>query len=706
MKKPRCEESAFLSSGSISHRPRRMRRPETLLPDSEAAPEIRFHLYQPVPLIPTDPKMTDTYFTNALRMGISRIFFIAHGDRTEDYVRFAELLRQRIARFEAAGIKVGFWYAPTLGWSPVIQQNRDHPYQQITDCGGRISHGVSCPLDQAFCRQFEENITEIARSGVDCIMLEDDFRLQLHQGAFACFCPLHMERFRQETGCRLSREALAEKILCGAPNELRRQWLAVSGRSLLELAGRLERAVHRVNPDARLGLTAVMSHYSTEGFHIQDLIQALSGPARPFLRTIGAPYWSASPYHAAYITEYTRLQQYWLRDSDIELMAEGDVYPHSSFLSPVSGLTAFLQGLIAAGFPGMLVYPQSYHAAPEHDSAFVDSLLQNRAHFERIRQIFPADAVSLGVTPIETQNNFINLPLKDHRHAYGWAGGWPDEPSSLQVFSRMGIPVAFDSKTAPVVLFGYGAAGFSDTEIEELLSRGALIDGPAAQWLLGRGFDIGLTRIEESALRPAYEHFTSSDFYGPYAGDLLNMACNRDGVYYQAVPCDKAEVLSYYMQDPDTPLFPSVLHYENRGRRVCILPVSMQQAGKSAMSQVIYSYQRAYQLAASLTYIGRRPLDVSAAGAPNLHVLAKRIPAGGLAVMIQNGWLDPAENIVLRLSSDWPVSGRLLLLEHEARQPILTDQYEYVPGDSSSGGRLILRNIKIPPMGAVFLRIE
>lgn len=387
-------------------------------------------------------------------------------------------------------------------------------------------------------------------------MLEDDFRLQLHSGGFNCFCPLHMARFRKETGCELSREEIVEKVLCGEPNPIRTQWMQVAGKGLLELAAQLERAVHQVNPVARLGLTAVMSHYSTEGFTMQQLLKAFSGSTKPFLRTIGAPYWSRDSYHPAWITEYTLLQQYWLRDMDLDMMAEGDPYPHSSFLVSSSDLIGFVQGLIAGGFPGILVYPQSYDSPPLHDPAYIERLERDQLHFKLIRRIFPEIGTQVGVTPVETQNNFVNLTLEDGRKSRGWAAGWPDQPSGLHILSRMGIPIAYDSKTAPVVLFGYGARGYSDEQLTQLLSRGAVVDGPAAKWLMERGFDIGLMSLERTSLLPAYEKMEDRDHYGPFAGDILNLACNDPGLYFQAVPKGAAKVLSYYMEDLETPHVP------------------------------------------------------------------------------------------------------------------------------------------------------
>lgn len=664
-----------------------------------------FVFYQPLQLIPRREEMTQQYLEIAKRLKIQRVFFSSHGETKEEYAHLAAVLRDRMILFSKEGIKVGYWYAPTMGWNPVMNQTKAHPYQEIEDGVGRVSHGISCPLDEAFCRNFEENLAEIARSGVDCIMLEDDYRLQLHSGGFNCFCPLHMARFYQETGCTLTKEEIVEKVLSGEPNSIRTKWLEVAGKGLLELSRRLEQAVHRVNPVARLGLTAVMSHYSTEGFTMQQLLKAFSGDTKPFLRTIGAPYWSRDSYHPAWITEFTLLQKHWLRDMDLDLMAEGDPYPHSSFLVSSSDLIGFVQGLIAGGFPGMLVYPQSYDAPPLHDPAYIERLERDQLHFKLIRRIFPEEGIQVGVTPVETQNNFRNLTLEaDFCHTKGWAAGWPDEPSSLHVLSRMGIPMAYDSATAPVVLFGYGARGYSDEQLTQLLSRGAVVDGPAAKWLMERGFDVGLLSIERTQLLPAYEHVVDHDHYGPFAEDLLNLACNDSGVYFQAMPRGAARVLSYYMEDLETLMFPSAIHYESGGNRICILPVDMQRAYRQETIQTVFSYPRAHQLASSLAWVGRKPLEVFVSGVPNLHVIARRNSDGSLSVMLQNGGMDSVENPTIVLDGSIPVSGSISLLGHEAQRVVVIHKYRY--RNDERYGYLTLPNTTIPPMGAVFVRIS
>ena len=174
------------------------------------------------------------------------------------------------------------------------------------------------------------------------------------------FCPLHLKAFSEKTGLDLSREEIIAQALCGKANEIRRMWLEVNGDGLLNFAGEIEKAVHKVNKKARIGLATAMTMWSNEGVDMHELLIKFAGNTRPFLRSIGAPYWSKDPSNTSWIIEYTRLQEHWSKNWDIELMSEGDSFPHTRYHCPATALHAFQQGLFAAGFTSILNYSIVY----------------------------------------------------------------------------------------------------------------------------------------------------------------------------------------------------------------------------------------------------------------------------------------------------------------------------------------------------------
>ena len=85
-------------------------------------------------------------------------------------------------------------------------------------------------------------------------------------------------------------------------------------------------------------------------------------------------------------------------------------------------------------------------------------------------------------------------------------------------------------------------------------------------------------------------------------------------------------------------LFTGAIHYDGKGRRVAILPFDIQAAYEGGINQVIFSFQRAAQLAI------RRP------GIPNLRLAARVSGDGGaLAVYAQNGSADFVDGFTLEL---------------------------------------------------------
>lgn len=664
--------------------------------------DFNFSMMAPLQLDPLDDSFFAEYAQNALRMNVSRVFLSAPGLKgaatpgLEDYRRYAGLLKERIAFFADYGIKTGFWYAPTLGWDVLVSDGVKHPYQQLTGHDGHEETGISCPLDPAFADFFAESFKILAASGVDLIITEDDYRLHLRSVPFGCFCPLHLAAFREETGLDLSRDELVNKVLTGKPNDIRNRWMDFLGKGLVELAAKTRAAVDEVNPAVRLGITAVMSHFSHEGFDVCDLLTAFSGRNRPFMRNIGAPYWSKSPVDTGFIIEYARLQQKWVEKTGAELVGEGDPFPHNRYLTPASYLTAYAQGLAVSGFPGLLAYAQSYSSLPSHDDGYVSRLEKLLPNIEAIRALIPDEYKAVGVAPIEVKNNFKHLTLPDTIDT--GLVSWPDKPYSLQMLSRLGIPITFEDETAPVFIAGYAATGLPEETVMALLRRGAVLDGVAAKSLFEQGYDIGVSQMDAAPCVPRFEKYLDPDSCGKYTGDHNWMISKREDFYFCS-PKPGAKTITSFMDPALNQLFPGVLHYESpTGYRVAILPFSLQRCVPGTHDQAAFSLQRAYQLTRTFAWVGKKPLPACVPDIPNLHLIARCSPdRKTLAVYLQNTSADLVENPVVMLPAGTDIQSVHILADGaDSLQPMNN------PVFSEHGIYLgVELDVHIPAMGGI-----
>ena len=663
----------------------------------------------PVILDPMDESLVSADFMPFLeQLHADRVFLAGpsiHSSDAPDIERFEgwmDLLKDKIAYFESRGLEVGFWMGHTIGHGGVLSAKDGPTYQQLVGHDGREIVGCFCPLDEKFRQYLGKAFHLIAETGVKLIMLDDDFRLNQHAGSpVGCFCPLHLAAFNQANGLNLTREEIVRKVHYGKPNTIRKAWMDQHGRSLLALAETIEASVHAVEPGIRIGLATAMTLWSSEGIDMKVLLRSLAGRTRPFLRLSGAPYWSKDPCHVSWVIEYSRLQASWMRDFDVELFAEGDTFPHTRFHCPATTLHSFQQGLRTAGLPGMLNYGIVYVPSPGFEKGYSSKSAAMSGNYEAISRFFPEEYLDSGITPVAYPDHFAYLALTEVLDDKPLA--WPDEPVSIQILSRLGIPIAYDSpakltdlrSNGPVFIAGQATVGLSADELGRLLSRGAILDGVAAMCLMEQGVDVGIEKMEigENA---DFEYFSHKESCGRHHGEHIWLLADGKDLFYRCVLRKEAEVITELMGYDRKRLYSGVFHYENAmGFRFCVLPFDLHRSRQSL--QLMLNYARKEQLVRSIDWVGRSSLMVSVGGTPDLHVICRISPDGTrMAVALQNAHLDPVTRPVLRLDPRIVVQGPVELLQADAEEPIPSAEYRYWKDDNC--GYLMLE-ASIPPMG-------
>ena len=606
-----------------------------------------------IPLSVDAPDRTRTYWNTMRkklsRMGCNRVFLTVLGRGAAapaDYFRtLVAPIRELQQFFLDAGIEPGIWVGHTIGhagsalpgddlFSPVVAadaQGKLHPQK-----------GCFCPLDEAFQNYLAEVLATLAEAHPPLMMFDDDFRLGNHGADFGCFCPLHMERFRKRSKFDLSAEELAVRVRTELP--LRRLWCENNRDSLYEIARKMEHAVHGVSPETRLGLATAAMLRCGDGVDLYELIQILNGNStRPFVRTGGAPYWSRTPEHPGWLIEYARIQRQWLRrgnsgsdgngngscnggsDDEIEVFAEGDTFPHTTFSTAAASLEAFDEGLTASGFPGILSYQFCYNAPRVTDPAFERTTVANRKFHRALRKISPPEWEEIGFEPAASQAGF----LARNPELTAWGSFYEGIPA-LRVLPRLGVPCAFGNRAMPVVLAGEECAAFSDAELEALLERGAVLDAPAAEVLLSRNFELGIKNLRRLKNPVCCERFAD--------GTIIHHLCGSENVLWHYEPETDAQtaVLSFFGADAGHPGVARI-RSRNKRYRIVFFPWSMERGGG-----LNFCFRRQRQWHDAFTFLTGTALPVFATGKADLRLHCRRSPDGReLAVTLQNLSLDP-----------------------------------------------------------------
>lgn len=495
----------------------------------------------------------DAYLAELRRAGCQRLFlFVGNtlGDETA-LARDMAILRENLTFFRAAGLDVAVW-TNGIGHGGALAHDTETRTAGFTrirglDNGAEIDDSF-CPLDPAYFAMYSRFIRAVAEAGAPMIMIDDDLRMALHGPVgLGCACDRHIAEFNRraaEAGfcdCPYTREALAALLFTGVSTPLRRIWLDLQGDTLRDFAAGLRRTVDEIDPTIRLGHCACLPTWDIDGVDSIELARIFAGNTRPFLRLIGAPYWTDKrSFHntgLGSIIHLERMQLAWCREHapDLEVFTEGDVYPRPRYTVPSSYLEGFDQVLTAEGqSDGMLKYLLNYTHHPLYEPGYID--LHN--HFAPLRT-----ALTDAFTALQTAG--IHVFEAMHKLSDADCTGLSEKdiiyrffPASLNFANVTGLPISLtETAYTPVTLmFGENAkyAG------EDLCKKPLIIDLPAARILSARGIDVGLADATSMAA-PTGEHF-------PVDGETIPLTVQ--GCFWRVSLRPGAEVLSTFGNAP------------------------------------------------------------------------------------------------------------------------------------------------------------
>lgn len=532
---------------------------------------------------------------------------------------------------EENGFQVGAWLCPTIGYGGFSKNafDNDAPFTRLTPVDGHPSPMAYCPLDEAFCREFDDIVSALARTGVGHIMFEDDFTFNGGKGtpfsALSCCCDRHLALYRKKLGRPIERDELKDWIYNHGKNDYRRLWSQIQGDTLRQFATRIEKTIHRINPQIRIGLSANSSSYNIEGATIDELTRIIAGSTRPFLRLTGAPYWDQLPSFPPSI-EAARVQCAWCGEG-IDLISEGDTYPRPRHWVPSALLEGFDTVLMAEGkTQGILKYMLDYTSGAEYETGYVDRHVRNQPLYAEIRRRF-ASGQTVGLNILERKSLFEEMefggdyPLE----TYGNRGYLP--LVSQWFMTENSIPITYENREGATLVLGYNAEAVN----EEILSRGVVLDIAAARLLMKRGIDVGLRSLER-VKSPVAEYF-------PENGRMTVAHTQEHSVFYRCELDDAARVLSLFYQGVDglsmiteTVLsgqegFPGCYLYENAaGQRFMVFTFVAESVTVYSIwkNGVFRNYCRQDQLLYGIEWLQGKPLPAVCRKNPGVYLLCKR----------------------------------------------------------------------------------
>ena len=564
-------------------------------------------------------------------------------------------LREVAEMFRAAGIEPAIWLGHAIGHTPLFSGDADvfAPIRDINYNGDlQYEQGVYCPLGKEFLEHISKSCALLASSGIGMLMFDDDFRLSNHGQNYGCFCPLHMESFRQRTGLDITAEELAKQVRTDL--KLRKLWLENNAASLLGMAQAIEKAVHAVNPEMRIGLCQSPQLTGAEGLDIDEICKAFAGDKRPFIRVCGAPYWGRPSENAGEMIELCRLHKSWVKNPETEVFTEGDTFPHNTYVCSANMLEAYTDGLASSGVKGILSYQYSYGDHRTSDFSYENILVKNLDFRRALCRLSPWQWQEVGFEPAYQAHAF--------RHFPGIQGYWDwfRPPFEFLKFApRMAVPTAYGNPDTPMVIFGHEAEACSDEQLRDALRRGAAVDAVAAEILMRRGFDLGIEKMEHR--RKPY----NADITDSGVEYLLRCFC-YDVFWTCSYRQDALVRLCSTFDNGDA----GIAHLKNAdGNKIVFFPWDINGGGWTNVNPIRQKqWQEAYQFLAG----EELPLTVNGKADIRLHLRCS--PDGNtVAATIQNLSLDVMTMDAVQVGSQWQLAGWMPQGTSEAA-PVTTDE--------------------------------
>lgn len=565
------------------------------------------------------------------KLGAKRVFLARsiYTTDTDKLHRMLDELRDNCAYLKKNGYEVGVW-----GWSFIIEGEADS-FTRIKSLDGKFSDETyRCPLDPEF-REFVGNyVAELAKTGVDIILFDDDYNLAFWRGNIACGCELHMSRIQEILGEEITNEDFKARVLTGRKNKYRDAYLAVNREALEGFARHIRKSVDKVNPHIRVGVCSCMN-WDADGISPVEISRVFAGNTKPLLRLIGATYWPTQPRWSIYnrlgaVIEFERMERSWC-DDDVEIMAEGDVYPRPRYAVPSSYLELFDTALMAdGGMDGILKYALDYTADPSYERGYVDSHCRNNPVRAQIREKFSAKE-ACGIRIYEKMRKFQDMDIPEELSGNDNVVSIFYSPAA-KMLSSLSIPTTYYGIGTCGVVFGENARGLEP----EALKNGLILDLAAAKILQAAGIDTGIVRIG-NRIKPEEEFFVDDNTYVAAGFRGYNIEIDA-----------KAKIESYFLFTAKGEKYktPGSYYYENEhGNRFLVFAFDMHYN----VDTCFRSYTRAAQMIRASEYLSGQKLPASIENCPDLYMMCKRDDSGALAVGLWNIFADPVYEPVITL---------------------------------------------------------
>lgn len=530
----------------------------------------------------------------------------------------------------------------------------------------------ACPTDPVW-RAHEDRIwTLYAQTQPHVMWVEDDIRTFNHEPIkFGCFCPLHMKRFSQRVGKKVSRDQLVGAILApGTPHPWRKEYMDMQAEIMIDTVRFLGQVVHRTSPATALGLmSSGPRNHALEGRRWEPFALAMADGQSVYSRPPMGNY-SEGPLRGFYYShDSIKATRYCMPKGTVE-QTEVESVPFTEYSKSV--VFTFLEMAVsfAYGSHGVTMNLFDHSGTPmQNDPGLGRMLARKKPFLNGLAQFAQQPGSYRGVRLLHHQKASYVKQLPAAAPYGALAADGNEIPDMLET---LGIATTYE-ESGVIATQGQHIRAFGDAEIRQMLRGGLLLDGEAAGVLVERGFGkhIGLKSVQPPKYLRSLGALSSEEFFNPLFGGQPRkfMTATLPDLFDRSnfcvmVPLAKAQIISQLV-DPDlNPVYPAMTAFENSlGGRVVVHAFEQ----RSAFGVHFCHPHRLEQMQGAVRWLARNeaPLLVRGGGVYPL-AFRKDLASGQTLLGMFNLSLDPWDGVEFELARDAKVKS-LKVLDHDGR---------------------------------------
>ncbi len=471
-------------------------------------------------------------------------------DKARQQGEIYKLFSDRLAEM---GLECGILVQCTIGHGYPLNEPND--FQDFIPLNGDMPYGTVCPYDKDFQAYMTASFKTLASYKPKVIMVDDDFRL-MNRKADGCGCPLHLAALEKRMG-RYTERAELYSILCDKSHKENAAYVDAYvdtvKESLLESARAMRAGMDAVDPKLK-GIFCLCGR-TTE--FASDIAAILAGEGNPpTVRVNNGNYTPAGPRYASDVSFRMAQQVAFLDERVNVILAETDTCPHNRYSTGAYSLhTHFVLSILegAAGAKHWITRMSSFEL--ESGRAYRRVLGKYKGYYDTLSALVPSLHFDGCRIPLQSEPEFTFPHSGKNNH-------W-----SHCVLERLGLPLYFSKRDGGAVFLDDEAPdGFTDGELEKMLSGTVVLSGAAAKALEERGFS-HLTGVKT-------REWTGVQITGEHIGLDIDRPTARQQKSLELLPAEGAEQCStvYHTRGgkEQVPLFPGCVYYENEKGGKCI----------------------------------------------------------------------------------------------------------------------------------------